>query len=520
MNGAEALLKTLVDSGVEVCFANPGTSEMQLVAAIGQSDDIRPVLCLFEGGASGAADGYARMTGKPAITLLHLGAGLSNSLANLHNARRAGSSIVNIVGDHASYHLQFDAPLTSNLPGLARWGSHWTKVAHSPEDLSISGAEAVQASLRGNGQIATLIAQADHAWTEASTAADALPPAPAVGVPDERVSRIAGAIRSTDKRTCLFLGGQALLAENLNLLGAVAKKYGLTLMCSTFPARLQRGEGRVAIQRLPYFAEQAAEALEKFDQLILLGAPAPVSFFAYPDKESWLTPEHCQLHMLAESTEDVSAAVTALVEHLSVKRGIEDKSARQIHALPDKNAALTPSLIGQVMNNKLPADAIVSDEGATAGLPIFLATAGAAAHDWLTLTGGAIGQGLPLALGAAIACPERKVVALQADGSSMYTIQTLWSMARENADITVVLLNNRSYAILNIELARVGGGRATAKTQSMLDLSNPDLDFVQIAQGQGVSASRATTLGEFESQFANAMATPGPQLIECMLTNN
>ncbi|MDP5070716.1 MAG: acetolactate synthase large subunit [Congregibacter sp.] len=514
MNGAEALLKTLVDSGVEICFANPGTSEMQLVAAIGQTDAMRPVLCLFEGVVSGAADGYARMADKPAATLLHLGSGFSNSLANMHNARRAGSPIVNIVGDHASYHLQFDAPLTSDLRGIARWGSHWTEVATSPEELAAGGARAVQASLRGNGQIATLIAPADHAWDEAAHASPALPASEPLLVREDRITRIAEAIGS-GKKTCLLLGGKALREASLLKLGAIAEAHNVTLMCSTFPTRFQRGAGRPPVQRLPYFAEQAAEALEPFEQLVLLGVAAPVSFFAYPDKESWLTPEHCELLTLTEPSEDAPSTVTALAAALGIEHDATNLHQRHIHEVTGD--ALTPLTIGQIISNELPDQAIVSDEGATCGLAMFLTTENAPAHDWLTLTGGAIGQGLPLALGAALACPDRKVIALQADGSAMYTIQALWSMARENADVTVVLLNNKSYAILNIELARVGAGEPTAKTLSMLDLSNPDMDFSSMARGLGIRASQARTSGEFQAQFAHAMQTPGPCLIEAML---
>ncbi|MFT7287115.1 MAG: acetolactate synthase-1/2/3 large subunit [Halieaceae bacterium] len=514
MNGADALLQTLVESGVEICFANPGTSEMQLVSAIGHTDDIRPVLCLFEGVVSGAADGYARMADKPAATLLHLGSGFSNSLANMHNARRAGSPIVNIVGDHASYHLQFDAPLTSNLPGIARWGSHWTEIADSPENLSAAGARAVQASMKGNGQIATVIAPADHAWSEASAAAPALPRPEPLLVGEQRIARGAAGIRG-DGNICLFLGGHALREDNLRTLGAIAEAHKITLMCSTFPTRLQRGAGRVAVQRLPYFAEQATEALAVFDRVILLGAPAPVSFFAYPEKESWLIPEDAELITLAESSEDADSTVAALARALQVESSPTVLTQRIEHPIDDE--ALNPVTIGQIIGNHLPENAIVSDEGATCGFGAYLFTENAAAHDWLALTGGAIGQGLPVALGAALACPDRKVVALQADGSAMYTIQALWSMARENADVTVVLLNNSSYAILKLELARVGAGDPTEKTLSMLDLSNPDMSYVSIAQGLGVPATRATTSAEFAAQFTEAMGKPGPCLIEAIV---
>jgi acetolactate synthase-1/2/3 large subunit len=514
VNGAEALLQTLVDAGIEVCFANPGTSEMQLVAAIGRTDAMRPVLCLFEGVVSGAADGYARMAEKPAATLLHLGSGFSNSLANMHNARRAGSPVVNIVGDHASYHLQYDAPLTSDLPGIAAWGSHWTEVASSPEELSAAGARAVQAALDGGGRIATLVAPADHAWSEAGSAAPALPAPERPTVPREQIDEAAQRL-TNGARTCLFLGDRALRAENLARLGAIAERTGATLMCATFPTRLQRGAGRVPVQRLPYFAEQAAEVLAEFDQLILLGAAAPVSFFAYPGKASWLAPEQCDLLTLAEARHDIDAAIGALGDALGAHDTPQQLTERVSHEVPSE--ALNPLNLGQILGNELPEHAIVCDEGATGGLAAYLCSENAAPHDWLTLTGGAIGQGLPLALGAALACPDRKVIALEADGSAMYTLQALWSMGREQADVTTIILNNRSYAILNIELDRVGAGEPNPKTLSMLDLSNPDLDFASLARGMGIRATQARSSDEFREQLRDALVTPGPCLIEAIV---
>ena len=514
MNGAKALLETLQACGIDTCFANPGTSEMQLVSAIGESDAVHPVLCLFEGVVTGAADGYGRMADKPAVTLLHLGSGFSNGMANLHNARRAGSPIVNIVGDHASYHLQYDAPLTSDLPGLADWASGWMQVANSADELAAQGAEAVQASMTGNGRLATLVVPADHAWDETAAVAPPLPaPRPEAPTP-ESVREVADLLRN-GKRTVLFLGGRALREAHLETLGRIAAASGADLVCQTFPARLQRGAGRVPVTRLPYFAEQACEALSGYEQMILVGAAAPVSFFAYPGKASWLAPEDCDITTLVTAEQDISAAVDSLADALSVA---DVSIARVERRLPDSvSDELTPLSVGQVISKHLPADAIVSDEGATCGLGIYASTESAEPHDWLTLTGGAIGQGLPLALGAALACPDRKVVALQADGSSLYTIQALWSIARENADVTVVLLNNRSYAILNIELQRVGAGEPNAKTLSMLDLSNPDMDFHALAGSLGVPACRVESAVDFEAEFSAAMAERGPRLIEVIL---
>lgn len=515
MNGAEALLRTLVDSGVDVCFANPGTSEMQLVSAIGQSDAMRPILCLFEGVVTGAADGYARMADKPAATLLHLGSGISNAMANLHNAKRARVPLVNIVGDHATYHQQYDAPLTADVPAHARICSAWSRVAESADDLSVSGAQAVQAAMQGAGAIATVIVPANHAWDEAKEAAPALAASQLQLAAEEAIATVADAL-GNGKRTAILLGGRALREHNLAAAGRIAAASGATLLCETFPARLQRGAGRVPVQRVPYFGEQVAELLQPFEQLILVGSAAPVSFFAYPGKPSWLTPESCDIHTLASVDEDINTALLALADKIDAPATPTTLVERNQPTSP--SGPLTPMAIGETLSALLPQHCIVSDEGATCGLSIYAATERATAHDWLTLTGGAIGQGLPLSLGAAIACPNRKVVALQADGSGMYTIQALWTMAREQTDVTIVLLNNRSYAILNIELARVGAGVPNAKTLSMLDLSNPDMSFVDMARGMGVAATRAENAEEFHQQFATAMTTKGPQLIEAMVS--
>lgn len=514
MNGAENLLQTLAAAGVEVCFANPGTSEMHLVSAIGNTQAMRPVLCLFEGVVSGAADGYARMTDKPALTLLHVGSGFANSMANQHNAKRANVPLVNMVGDHATYHLQYDAPLTSDVPGHAGLVSDYVRVSESADDLAQAGADAVQASMLGAGRVATFIAPANHAWEEATESVTPRRPAGLEGVDDDAIGAVVEAL-GNGRQTLLFLGGRALREDALLAAARIAAATGARLLCEVFPARLQRGAGRVPLERLPYFAEAAMEALGGVEQLVLVGAPAPVAFFANPGKPSWLAPEDCEILTLASVDQDAEAALAAVADRLQANDPPEVVAPAP--ELPAPTGELNPVAIGQSLTRLLPDDAIVVDEAATCGLGIFPTTARAARHDWLTLTGGAIGIGLPLALGAAIACPDRKVVALQADGSAMYTIQALWSMAREQTDVVVVIMNNRSYAILNIELARVGAGRPTPKTLSMLDLSRPDLDFVSVAEGMGVPATRATTAEEFDTRLAEAMGQPGPRLIEAMV---
>ncbi len=514
MNGAEALLEVLVKGEVEVCFANPGTSEMQLVSAIGNTDKMRAILCLFEGVVSGAADGYGRMLDKPAATLLHVGSGFSNSMANLHNAKRANVPLINIVGDHATYHMQYDAPLTSDVPAHANINSHFVRVSESAADLAVAGAEVIEQALKGSGKVSTLIVPANHAWEENDIVPDLKPYiAPKAGT-EETISKLIAAL-SNGKKTAFFIGGRALREEALDIVGQIAEAHDAVLLCETFPTRMQRGSGRVKVSRLPYFAEQASEALAQFEQIILLGAKAPVSFFAYPGKKSWLAPEGCEILELANTDSDMLATLKQVKEKLLPMKPANNRHALQLPEVP--SGSLSAESVGASLAILMPENAIVSDEGATCGLSIYAYTESTVAHDWMTLTGGAIGQGLPLSLGAAIACPDRKVISLQADGSAMYTVQALWTMAREKADVTVILLNNQSYAILNIELARVGAGVPTEKTLSMLDLSNPGLDWVSLAQGMGVTASRATTAEEFHQQLEQALATPGPVLVEAMV---
>jgi acetolactate synthase-1/2/3 large subunit len=514
MNGAESLVRTLVDSGVEVCFANPGTSEMHFVAALDRVDGIRAVLALFEGVVTGAADGYGRMAGKPAATLLHLGPGLANGLANLHNARRAASPIVNVVGDHATYHAQYDAPLASDIQGFARPVSAWLHTSTSARSVAADGARAVQAARQAPGGIATLILPADTAWLDADRAAPPLPVLGPVAVSGAAVDQAAEALRN-GKRTAILLRGAALLERGLEAAGRIAAKSGARLLCDTFAPRLQRGAGRVPVERIPYFAEQIAEFLKETEQLILVGAKPPVAFFAYPDKPSWPSPEGCRMLYLAHAHEDGTQALEALAEALGAPAA---PASRVVLARPDvPTHRLSSGTAGQVIGHYLPEGAIISDEAATSGLPASIHTAGAPPHDHLALTGGSIGQGVPVGTGAAVACPDRKIVCLQGDGGGMYTLQALWTQAREKLDVTTVIFANRSYAILNVEMMRVGAQNPGPKALSMFDLRNPELNWVSLAQGMGVEASRAETIEDFASQFSSAMAARGPRLIEVML---
>lgn len=516
MNGANALLRTLTNGGVDTCFMNPGTSEMHFVAALDDVPGMRGVLALFEGVATGAADGYARMADKPAAVLLHLGPGLGNGIANLHNARRASSPVVNVVGDHATYHKQYDAPLESDIDALASNVSGWVRRSMKTAELPFDAAAALAAAVGPPGQVATLILPADVSWTEGAEPVQP-PAAPGRRAPDEAAVRtVADALRS-GQPVGFLVGGAGCRAESLQLVGAIAAAHGAKLISETFPARLQRGAGRVVTERLAYLAEMALAQLDGLAHLVLVEAKSPVSFFAYPDKPSDLVPAGCRVHTLAAPGEDVLAALHALAGELGADTGRAPAAPAKRPDTPD-SGALTAETLGLAVGALLPDGAVVVDESNTSGLFISGATAGCPPHDWLTLTGGSIGIGLPLATGAAVACPDRKVVALEADGSAMYTSQALWTMAREGLDVTVVVLSNRSYAILNMELQRVGAGAGGPKAREMLDLHRPDLDFVSLATGMGVPATRAETAAEFSAQLARAVAAPGPNVVEAVIT--
>jgi len=514
MNGAQALLRTLIDAGVTTCFTNPGTSEMHFVAALDTAPEMRAVLTLFEGVATGAADGYSRMAGKPAATLLHLGCGLGNGLANLHNARKGRVPVVNIVGDHATTHVGYDAPLQSDIETVARNVSTWVRTSKSTQELSRDAVDAVAAAAGPPGGVATLILPADVSWGDGATP---LPPHPAVMAPvasNETIAAIAGALTGGGK-TALLLGGKALREPALLAASRIAQATGATLYAEVFPTRLERGAGLPAVERIAYFAEMTSVQLAGLDHLILVDAKAPVSFFAYPEKKSYLVPDGCQLHELASFAQDALGSLEALVDELGAR---EVKPLLQEAAnLARPGGALTTDKVCQAIAAVLPEGAIISDEAQTSGSKLASMTARAPRHDLLTLTGGAIGQGLPVAVGAAIACPDRPIFALVGDGSAMYTIQALWTMAREQLDVTTVIFNNRSYAILNIELQRVGAEGAGGMAKSQLDLSTPALDFVAIGHGMGVPSIRVESCEELNAALDRALAEPGPHLIEAIV---
>ena len=512
MNGAESLVRTLVDAGVTLCLANPGTSEMHFVAALDRTTGMRSVLVLFEGVATGAADGYFRMTGRPASTLLHLGPGLANSLSNTHNARKAGSGMVNVIGEHATWHLEFDAPLTSDIEGLARPLSDWVQTSRGAQAIGADATRAVEVA-RAAG-IAALILPGDTAWNEGGQVAQM----PATRVSDAldlgAVDAAARALRSGE-RAMLLVGGQTLRGEALALAGQIAGKTGATLATQFFSARIERGAGRVAAFRIPYAVDAALKALADYRQIVTVETGEPISFFAYPGKPSQMKHPDATVTTLTPKGVPSLTALRALADAVGATPSDARLQPRGQDGLP--SGALNPVSIAQILAQLIPENAIVVDESITTGRESFPLTAGARPHDWLQNMGGSIGYAMPVAIGAAIACPDRRVISLSGDGSAMYMIQSLWTQAREGLAITSLIFANRAYQILLQEFAGVGAGLPGKNAAAMLSIDNPTLDFVRLAEGMGVAAERVETCEQLIAALQRRLVEPGPNLIEVVL---
>lgn len=510
MKSAQRLLEYAAKQGVSACFANPGTSEMHLVAALDATPQIRPVLCLFEGVATGAADGFGRMTGNPALTLLHLGPGLGNGLANLHNAYRARTPILSLIGEHATYHRANNPPLASDITALARPVSAWLKTVERPQDLVVDTAAALHAA-RTLGP-AALILPADVAWSDEE-------PDPVTSAPDASPQGWLGALdqaaAALDARSVLLLGGRKLSARACSAAQRIAEKTGAQVYVETFPTRIERGAGQAPLKRLPYLTEMAVGVLAGAETVVLAGAVKPIAFFALPDRPTEIAPPGASIVEFFPPFGDPTEALEALADAVGAAKSHAARAETAAGAT-DAAARLDPGGFAQAIAALLPENAIVSDESNTLGLYAFDAAAGAAPHDWLTLTGGSIGQGLPLATGAAVACRDRRVVAIEADGSALYTIQSLWTQAREGLDVTNIILNNGAYAILKFEMMRAGINAQTEAAAELFDLRRPGIDFTQLAAGFGVPAQRVTTLAEFSAALRRSFATPGPTLIEAI----
>lgn len=514
MNGAESLVRTLSAGGVDTCFTNPGTSEMHIVAALDRLPQIRCVLGLFEGVVTGAADGYARMAGKPASTLLHLGPGFANGLANLHNASRAQVPIVNIVGQHATHHLRHDTPLTSDIEAIARPYSKWLRTSSTSSEIGPDAADAIVAARTAPSQIATLIVPADVAWSDGGAVAT-IPTAPRAPLPaTEKIGRAAIMLRS-GFQSALLLAGSALHGKGLEAAGRIAQATGAKLLAPYNFTRMERGVGAPVVERIPYVLEQAVEHLKEFRQLILVGAKAPVAYFANPGKNSVPTPQDCEIYTLAVPNEDCVGALNAVAASLSARESQSFAGKAKRPSLPSGDITL-PGLAAAVAA-LLPENAIVVDESMTSGRAMMAAAQRCPPHDWLANTGGSIGIAMPLAVGAAIACPDRRVLCLSADGSGMYTAQALWTMARENLNVTTVIFANREYAVLKREFSNLGVGNPGPRALDLFEIGRPDLDWVSLARGMSVPGTSVTSLEAFANALRAGFDAEGPTLIELRL---
>ncbi len=514
MNGAHTLVTTLVDQGVDICFANPGTSEMHFLSAL-DNPRMKSVLCLFEGVCTGAADGWYRMTDRPASTLLHLGPGLANGLANIHNAKRASSGMVNIVGEHSTAHLKYDPPLTSDIEGLARPLSHWVRRATSASTIAWDTASAVAKASEHPGQIATLILPGDTAWQEAGAATTPPPPAATRKAPDAaRVEQIARILKSGEP-ALLILANKATRGRALELAGKVAAGTGCRLGSQFFTARIERGAGRVPLERIPYAVAQATAFLGGFKHLITIETREPVAFFSYPDKPSLLKTAGTQVHALVETDEDSVAGLEMLVDALGLGKTAPKLQERVEAPIPD--GALNPISIAHALAAALPDNCILVDESLTTGRETMGYTVGARPHDLINNLGGSIGYGTPVATGTALACPDRRTFCMVGDGSAMYTIQSLWTQAREGLPVTTIIFANNSYAILKAEYANMGAGTPGPQALAMIDIDRPTIDWVAMAKSMGVPAVSVDNAGDFYREMTRSADAQGPVLIEVKL---
>ncbi len=515
MNGAESLIKTLVGGGVNTCFMNPGTSEIHFVSALDSAPKMHPVLCLFEGVATGCADGYARVTGKPAASLLHLGPGLGNGISNLHNAKKAFTPMVNIVGQHATSHLLHDAPLTSDIEGIARPVSGWVRTTRNAFTLAMDAAEAIVAARTPPGQIATLIVPADAAWDPSDGPANTPSPPNPQPVPRERITAVAKLLRRREN-TVVLIGDPVMRDGRLSgLASRIANGSGARLIGNWYGSRVSRGAGRPVFERLTYAIDRSIEVLKGTRHLVLIGAKKPVGFFAYPHKPSLLAPPDAQIHLLAGMHEDIHAALETLADELSLLKVSPSLAPFERPSLPTGD--LSPETIWTTVSALMPENAIISDEGITSGRMAGPITQTAPPHDWLHVTGGAIGQGMPVATGAAIGSPDRKVISMEADGSGMYTLQSLWTQARESLDVVTVIFANRAYRILQYEIKSLCGNDDGPKSSAMMRLDEPEMNWVSMSEGMGVPATRVDTLEAFINAFRRGIEEPGPYLIEALI---
>ncbi len=510
MNGAEALVASAISGGVEICFANPGTTELPLVQALDSVPGLRSILCLHENVATGAADGYGRMATNPAMCLLHLGQGLANGLTNLHNARRAFTPVVNVIGDHAAWHLAADPLLATDVESLAHTVSDYVKKSLGATTVALDLADAIEAAMNG-GRIATLIVPHDAQIDEAGDGISLRRVRAKKTYSSSRVVEAAKALKSG--KSALLLGGDALSEPGILLAGRIAAIGDADLLCDNFFARMERGGGLPSPTKLPYFPDQALELTRRYERVIVAGTRRPVAFFGYPGLPSYLTTEE-QTVILAGPQEDTLGALAALASEVNAPDFIGE-----VRGTPPvmPKGALDAQSVSAVIASLQRENCIVMDEVLSVGVPYFDASKHSPRFSHLMLTGGAIGQGPSAATGAAIACPNRKVINFQSDGCGAYSIQAFWTQARENLDVVTIIGSNRSYHILEVELLRAGVAQTGPVTRSMLGLDNPFLNWVKIGEGFGVPAVAVDRAEALARELERALMDKGPRLIEAIM---
>jgi acetolactate synthase-1/2/3 large subunit len=512
MKGAESLIATAISGGVEVCFANPGTTELPLVLALDSVPGPRSILCLHENVATGAADGYGRMAAKPAMCLLHLGVGLANGLTNLHNARRAFTPVVNVIGDHATWHLPADPLLATDIVSLARTVSDYVKKSLAATTVAFDVADAIEAAMENGGRIATLIVPNDVQMGEAGDAIPVRRVRATKTYSPRRVVQAAKALKSG--KSALLLGGDALLEPGIMLAGRVAATGNADLLCDTFFARMERGGDLPSPMKLPYFPDEALELTRRYERVIVAGTRRPVAFFGYPALPSYITTEE-QTVILAGPQEDSLGALAALASEVNAPDVI-DQMFGALPAIP--KGGLDAQAVSAVIACLQPAECIVMDEVLAVGVPYFDSSKHSPRFTHLMLTGGAIGQGPSAATGAAIACPNRKVINFQSDGCGAYSVQAFWTQARENLDVVTIIGSNRSYQILQLELLRAGVAQMGPIARSMLGLDDPFIDWVKIGEGFGVPAVAVDSAEALARELGRALMHKGPYLIEAIMS--
>ncbi len=516
MNGAELLVKTAVESGVEVCFANPGTTEIPIVMAVDSIPGIQSFLGLFEGVCTGAADGYGRMLDKPAMTLLHLGPGFGNGIANLHNARRAGSPVLNVIGEHATWHRDADPPLAMDIEGLAGTVSGWWRTSGSAQDLSMDMSDALAAARMG--QVATLIVPNDYQLEECEDRPVAKSNLPFDPIGPGSIEAVAERLRRF-RSVAVLLGGRALRKPGLDAAARIKRAIGCALFAPTLPGYMENGSGLPLVERVPYFPEQATAAFSRYGAVLLAGAPEPVTFFGYPGVRSRILSEEQERITLCTDRQDVVEALHSLADALGAPAHLKaggDSCERKERPAPP-TGELTAEKACITLAALQPENAIMIDEAVTTRYSYLPLSPGLPPHSVLTVAGGAIGYGIPCATGAAIACPDRPVIDLQADGSALYTVQALWTQAREGLNVTTLICSNRSYRILQMELHRAGITSFSPNARRLTELTNPAIDWGKIAQGFGVPGVTVSTAEDLARELDRALAEPGPHLIEMLL---